>query len=255
MNLLRKLGIGRQGARTRPELPPGLRIYAVGDIHGRFDLLEKLGEHIRQDLADNPVDRSLEIYLGDYVDRGPDTRSVLDYLIAAPGYCDQRICLKGNHEDILLRFLREPEVLDHWRDLGGLETLFSYGVQPPRSTGPEAASQCRDAFERALPENHLTFLQSLPLHFGVGSYLFVHAGLRPGRPLDEQDERDLLWIRGPFLDSRKDHGHIVVHGHTPQEDYEVLPNRINIDTWAYLSGRLTCAVVEGESQRFIEASI
>ena len=232
MNLLNRLGIGRTGRWTKPEIPRGIRVYAVGDVHGRFDLLEKLDSQIRQDLIDNPVDQSIEIFLGDYVDRGPSTKSVLDYLSTGPRCCDRIICLKGNHEDILLEFLSSPEVLDHWRDLGGMETLYSYGVQPPLSRDPDLAVHCRNALIKAMPDAHLEFLRSLPYHVVIGSYLFVHAGIRPGCPLEDQDNNDLLWIRDPFLESRKDHGFIVVHGHTPQEAYEVLPNRINVDTWA-----------------------
>ena len=255
MNLLRKLGIGRSNGWTKPEIPPGTRVYAIGDIHGRHDLLVKLGELIRQDQIDNPVEQSIEIYLGDYVDRGPETKLVIDHLTAESRNCDRRICLKGNHEDILLSFLIHPETLDQWRELGGSETLYSYGVQPPWSRDPDLAARCRDEFLEKLPDTHLAFLSKLPPHVVIGSYLFVHAGIRPGRPLEDQDYNDFLWIRGAFLESRSDHGFIVVHGHTPQETYEVLPNRINIDTWAFLSGRLTCAVLEGENQRFIQASI
>ena len=254
MNWLKKINVGGR-ATTKPELPPGLRVYAIGDVHGRYDLLEKLHAIIGQDLIDFPVEESTEIFLGDYVDRGPQSRAVIEHLCKTPTNCDRRVCLKGNHENILLDFLDAPEVLEHWRDLGGLETLYSYDVQPPRTRDIDQAMACRDQFLRALPEAHLDFLRTLPLYIALGSYLFVHAGIRPSRALEEQEEQDLMWIRGPFLDSRKDHGFVVVHGHTPQQDYEVLPNRINVDTWAYLSGRLTCVVLEGDNKRFIQVSI
>jgi len=255
MNWLKRISGGRNSGKTMPELPAGVRVYATGDIHGRIDLLERMEGLIRQDLAVNPVEQSIEVFLGDYVDRGPDSKAVLEYLSASRTHCDRRICLKGNHEDILLEFLDVPGILDHWRDLGGMETLYSYGVQPPRTRAPDHATRCRDEFERAVPDTHIDFLRNLPLHIEIGSYLFVHAGLRPGRPLEPQDEKDLLWIREPFLASWKDHGFIVVHGHTPQQEYEVRANRINVDTWAYLSGCLTCVVLEGETQRFIQASV
>lgn len=243
---------GRSGTRTKPFVPDGLRIYAIGDIHGRYDLLQELAGLIARDLEQHRIERSIEIYLGDYVDRGPASRAVLGYLSSAPSICDQRICLKGNHDEIFLSFLHEPSVLMDWRGLGGLETLFSYGLSPPMSRDPELASKCQKQLLEIIPESHVAFLRGLPLRAEFGTYLFVHAGLRPDRSKDSQDEEDLLWIREPFLSSRRDHGCIVVHGHTPRDEYELRPNRINVDTGAYLSGRLTCAVLEGSAARFIQ---
>ncbi len=251
MNILKFFGIGRS-VETSPYVPEGQRVYAVGDIHGRFDLLQKINDLIEADLSRHPVESSIEIYLGDYTDRGPASNAVLDHLSSAPAICDRRICLKGNHDEIFLSFLEDPDVLMDWRDLGGLETIFSYGVSPPMTRDREPALDCQQSFIKAVPAEHVRFLNGLPLKVEIGSYFFVHAGLRPNRPKDDQDESDLLWIREPFLSSRRDHGCIVVHGHTPQENYEIRPNRINVDTGAYLSGRLTCAVLERHTIRFLQ---
>jgi len=251
MSVLKKL-FGRSGTRTKPFVPDGLRIYAVGDVHGRFDLLQQLTGLIERDLKQHSIERSLEIYLGDYVDRGPESRAVLDYLSSAPSICDQRLCLKGNHDDIFQSFLHDSTVLMDWRGLGGLETLFSYGISPPMTRDPDLAVKCQKQLLDIIPEGHVAFLRGLPLRAEFGSYLFVHAGLRPDRSKDSQNDDDLLWIREPFLSSRRDFGCIVVHGHTPRDNYEIRPNRINVDTGAYLSGRLTCAVLEGNATRFIQ---
>lgn len=243
---------GGADARTQPHVPEGVRIYAVGDIHGRLDLLELLSDRIRQDLERRPVDSSIEIYIGDYTDRGPDSRAVIDYLASDRRVCDRRVCLKGNHDKIFLTFLEDASVLIDWRDLGGLETLYSYGVSPPMSRDPEQAADCQARLLSVIPDAHVAFLRELPLKAEIGNYLFVHAGIDPDKDLEQQDESDLLWIRDPFLSCRRDFGVIVVHGHTPKSQYEHLPNRINVDTGAVFSGRLTCVVLEGDSIRFLQ---
>jgi serine/threonine protein phosphatase 1 len=244
------LGNSRTG--TQPDVPEGLRIYAIGDVHGRMDLLQLLNEMIRHDLESRPVRESIEIFLGDYTDRGADSRAVIDYLASDQRVCDRRICLKGNHDEIFLTFLEDPSVLVEWRDLGGLETLYSYGVSPPISRDPKQAAECQARLLEIIPESHVAFLQNLCLKAEFGSYFFVHAGIDPNKDIERQDENDLLWIRDPFLSCRSDFGVIVVHGHTPQSQYEHLPNRINVDTGAALSGRLTCAVLEANSVRFLQ---
>lgn len=251
MNILRNL-FGGSGAGTQPFVPEGLRIYAVGDIHGRMDLLQALNEKIRRDLESRPVGESIAIFLGDYADRGAESRAVIDYLASGQSVCDSRLCLRGNHDQIFLSFLDDPSVLLDWRDLGGLETLYSYGVSPPMNRDPEEMARCQERFLEVVPDEHVAFLEELPLTAEFGTYLFVHAGINPGKDLDHQHEDDLLWIRDPFLASRRDFGVIVVHGHTPHAEYEHLPNRINVDTGAVLSGRLTCAVLEGDSVGFMQ---
>jgi serine/threonine protein phosphatase 1 len=239
--------------QTRPFLPEGLRIYAVGDLHGRHDLLTWAQDAIAEDLSQRPVQRSVELYLGDYVDRGPATREVVAALAAGLPVCNERICLKGNHEEVLLQFLEDSAVLPYWRELGGLETLLSWGVAPPEVLDEVAARKAQAAFLAALSQAERQFLEGLRLTATFGSYLFVHAGIDPGRAIDDQRAEDLVWIREPFLSSRADFGRIVVHGHTPVQAPEVRANRINIDTGAFATGRLTCLVLEGAEQAFLQS--
>jgi diadenosine tetraphosphatase ApaH/serine/threonine PP2A family protein phosphatase len=229
------------------------RLYVIGDIHGRADLLDRMIVAIARDLEANPVAESLTVTLGDYIDRGPDSRGVLDRLIANP-FPTEFIALKGNHELMLENFLRDPSVADDWRRFGGLETLTSYGVpvgSVMRGKDYEAAAQ---ALERAIPRSHLEFIGALRMSLVVGAFFLCHAGIRPGIALEHQSVDDLLWIRGPFLDSRADFGKIVVHGHTPTEKPQVLPNRINIDTGAYMTSRLTCVALGSGGMRFLSTA-
>jgi serine/threonine protein phosphatase 1 len=229
------------------------RIYAIGDIHGRLDLLDTLIGKIDADLKSAPTPEPLTVTLGDYIDRGPNSRGVLERLAQNP-FSMPYVALKGNHEELLTTFLDDPSILDKWRRLGGLETLHSYGVPVSQlmvGTGfDEAAARLR----AALPEAHLKFVSSLKLSASSSAHFFCHAGIRPGIPLDRQSADDLLWIRQEFLNSKINFGKRVVHGHTPTERPEVLPNRINIDTGAYATGRLTCLVLEGDQHRFLFAS-
>jgi serine/threonine protein phosphatase 1 len=216
-------------------------IYAIGDVHGRDDLLERLHGIIRADAGRRYPDRACRIvYLGDYVDRGPASAGVIERLMAGlPGF--ESICLKGNHEQMMLSFLETGELHDarQWLVNGGRETLESYGM------GAAADPYDVRAVREAVGERHLHWLNNLALTHREPGYLFVHAGILPGRPLDRQEEKDLLWIRHAFLESTADHGVRVVHGHTPVDAPEVRPNRINLDTGAYYSGHLTCAVLDG----------
>lgn len=231
---------------------PGTRVYAIGDIHGRLDLLIRLEAMIADDLARSRPARTVAVYLGDYVDRGPDSRRVLDHLMDRPLPADEIVHLFGNHEDAMVRFLDDRWVGGSWMGFGGRETLRSYGVVPDPSLPPDewfAAAQ--EAFVRALPERHLAFLEGLPLRHTEGGYLFVHAGIRPGLALGRQRREDLLWIRHEFLDSDADHGCVVVHGHSIQSEPEIRANRIGIDTGAYCSDRLTALALEGTERRFL----
>ena len=237
----------------RAQLPEPDRLYVIGDIHGRSDLLDRMIGKISSDLKASRVGACLTVTVGDYVDRGPDSRGVLDRLARNPFPTDF-VALKGNHEALLAGFLRDPSVAAYWRGLGGLETLHSYGV----SVGSLMIGKDYEAAARALsdslPQAHCEFLASLGVSLTVGRYFLCHAGIRPGVSLPRQSEQDLLWIRDEFLDSRVDFGKIVVHGHTPTEDPELLPNRINVDTGAFMTGRLTCAVLERERVRFLTAT-
>src|SRR5437588_3375552 len=234
---------------TSPSAQPN-RLYVIGDIHGRSDLLDRMIGDISRDLDGNPVAESLTVTLGDYVDRGPDSRGVLDRLVCNP-FPTRFVALKGNHEVLFETFMRDPSVADHWRRLGGLETLQSYGVAVGQVMMGKNYREAAEALQAAVPLAHFEFLASLKTSLMVGQYFLCHAGVRPGVSLERQSADDLLWIRGPFLDSNADFGKIVVHGHTPSEMPQVLPNRINIDTGAFMTGRLTCVVLERDRVRFI----
>jgi len=234
--------------RTAPSLPDGLRIYAVGDVHGRLDLLTALAAQIDGDIAERPVAEAIVIFLGDYIDRGAQSRGVIDWLMEAPSRADRRICLMGNHEEMLLTALADPGVTNTWLYNGGDATLASYGVTK-LPTAPEAR---REALNAAIPPRHRAFLAALPRRVEFGTYLFVHAGIDPSRPLDDQDPEDLLWIRQPFHRSNADFGRIVVHGHTPVREPDIRANRINIDTGAVFSDRLTAIALEGATQRILQ---
>ena len=228
----------------QPRLPEGIRIYAFGDIHGRSDLLKEMFTLIDADIARNPVSRPIEVFLGDYIDRGPDFAHTLDLLLERSLYCET-VFLKGNHEAYFLEVLRDPAKLDDWRQFGGLQTLMSYGIQP--TLNPDAAERTDliSALIEVMPGDHLRFLQNLKPSFLCGDFFFVHAGVRPGIPLKEQQEADLLWIRNEFLDSDENFGKFIVHGHTPVREPDIRPNRINIDTGAYATGKLTLLTIEG----------
>jgi serine/threonine protein phosphatase 1 len=237
--------------RKDPEAPPGKRIYAVGDIHGRRDLLDRLHRAIREDARRGDRLDKLCVYVGDYVDRGADSRGVIETLLSAPLPGFRAVHLMGNHEDIMCRFLEDPSVAPLWIANGGDATLDSYGVDWRGPVQVGKLDAVRDAFRAALPPAHLKFLRGLALSHAEGDYLFVHAGIRPGRAVTQQDPNDLLWIRDPFLSSDADHGAVVVHGHSISAEPELRDNRIGIDTGAFASGRLTGLVLEGSVRRFL----
>jgi serine/threonine protein phosphatase 1 len=226
------------------------RVYVVGDIHGRTDLLDRMVALISRDLEANPISDSLTVTLGDYIDRGPDSRGVIDRLVRNP-FPTRFVALKGNHEALLEAFLSNPSVAEHWRHLGGLETIHSYRVPAGELMIGMNHENAAEGLRAAVPEAHLKFLASLQTSITVGKYFLCHAGVRPGVPLERQSIEDLLWIRDEFLSSTADFGKIVVHGHTPTERPEILPNRINVDTGAYATGRLTCVVLESSEPRFL----
>ena len=238
-----------ESPRLAASTPAETRIYAVGDIHGRADLLSETLERIDEDLWRRPVEYAVEIFLGDYIDRGPSSKDVID-LLAARMVRNHSICLRGNHEELMETFLREPRALASWLQLGGRETLISYGVVS-RSDGEGSVSDIHQRFCRSFPGTHQAFLKCLKPWVCFGDYLFVHAGIRPEVPLDQQTTSDLLWIRDEFLDYSPQHIKYIVHGHTPVAHPDVRSNRLNIDTGAWCSGTLTCAVFEGTSIQFL----
>ncbi len=228
--------------------PPGMRLYAIGDVHGRRDCLSDVLARIDADLSARPAADHRIILLGDYVDRGPDSAGVLEDLIARQTQDKRVVCLRGNHDDAFHLFLEEGrhDVADFWLTWGGVETLASYGVVVEEDARYLGHAPIRRAALANVPRTHRDFLRKLPLAARYGDYFFCHAGVRPGVPLDQQDPEDLMWVRGVFLDSVEDFGVVVVHGHTPNPfGPEVRPNRIGVDTEAWATGRLTCLVLDG----------
>jgi serine/threonine protein phosphatase 1 len=232
-------------------LPAGLRVYAIGDIHGRLDLLNQLLSLIDADVAQFPTIRPVYVFLGDYIDRGHWSRETIDRLIE---HADEHesVFLKGNHESIAISCLSDRTMIDRWLRLGGMETLSSYGVAPDLCANRKQAAGTQLAFHNALPQSHFRFLRNLRESFASGDFFFVHAGVKPDVDLAHQTEKDLLWIRHEFLLSSRDFGKIIIHGHTPTAEIELRSNRINIDTGAFATGRLTCLVIEGESLSVID---
>jgi serine/threonine protein phosphatase 1 len=230
-------------------VPEGVRVYAIGDIHGRSDLLDHMHQMIGEDLSSSRPPECHIIYLGDYVDRGHDSCGVIKRLAGPAPFALKRTLIMGNHEQMLLRFLEDGSTAAMWRQLGGMETLLSYRIDVNAALARPGFQGLSAELARRMPPQHLEFLRSLTMSKSIGDYFFCHAGVRPGVALDEQGERDLLWIRNEFLQSRASFGKIVVHGHSPVEQPEFKANRINIDTAAYLTGRLTCLVLEAGSRR------
>jgi serine/threonine protein phosphatase 1 len=250
----RRERIGPIGRLDDACLPDGELVYAIGDIHGRADLVSLLLAHIAADAAaSRNVTRRTLIFVGDYVDRGPDSRQVVETLISGlPQGFDVHF-LKGNHEAILLDFLEDASWLDYWRANGADPTLLSYSVDVEGLVRTKAPSEeWRRAFVAALPETHRRFYQGLELMVSRGSYLFAHAGVRPGVPLEAQEPHDLIWIRGDFLESEEPFGKVVVHGHTPAVEPQLRANRIGIDTGACFTGRLTALKLQDRSKSFLQ---
>ena len=242
------------GGKAEPVcLPEGMRIYAIGDIHGRDDLLGDLLARIEEDAQNTPASRNILVFLGDYVDRGLHSKQVLDRLTGEGPAGFERVFLKGNHEQAMLQFLCDAAFGKTWKYYGGLETLHSYGItELTLSDDPADFERARARFEEVLPPAHRRFLETLQPSAEFGGYFFAHAGVRPGVPLHRQIEEDLLWIREDFLDSSSRYGKVIVHGHTPREEVVVRSNRIGIDTGAYMTGILTALVLEGEGRRFLQ---
>lgn len=242
-------GISLEDAAT----PPGMRLYAIGDVHGRLDLLEAMHTRIAAEIAaDRPSDWRI-IHLGDYIDRGPESCGVVEHLIRAGRDDSRNLCLAGNHDLGMLDFLAQPQEAGLFLRHGGVETALSYGVR----LGVESVGELRRAHAQlveAVPPAHVAFFRELSTALSFGDFFFCHAGIRPGIPLDQQVAEDLIWIRGEFHKYAGLHPKVVVHGHTPVASAELRPNRVNLDTGAYYSGRLTALVVDGKEKRLLEVS-
>ena len=253
MNSRRPEQPARPSEAVVPQAPPGSRIYAIGDIHGRADLLRQLHRLIHEDAYRRQAPRNVVVYLGDYVDRGDESRAVIDLLLDERLPSFESIHIKGNHEESMLRFLEDTAVGPPWLFYGGGQTLASYGVRPPEMPlNARDLLRAQSELAERLPPRHRRFLVDLSLSHSEGDYFFAHAGVRPGVPLDQQTAQDLLWIRDDFLLSEANFGKIVVHGHTIVPRPDVRPNRIGIDTGAFASGHLTCLILEGSQLGFLQ---
>ena len=231
--------------KPKPKLPDGIRIYAVSDIHGCADLLSDVFAAIDHHLARSGPTRALHVFLGDYIDRGPASRQTIDLLIERSRR-HESIFLKGNHEAFLFEVLQDASRLEAWREYGGFQTLMSYGLAPSIKPDRNEQIELVQALARDMPAHHRRFFSNLRPSFFCGDFFFAHAGVRPGVPLRQQREEDLLWIRDEFLHSDENFGKFVVHGHTPVAKPEIRPNRINIDTGAYATGILTLLTIQGD---------
>lgn len=252
--MLRLFNSERRAQPVPAQAPAGRQIYVVGDIHGRADLLRQMRGMILADATAHRNRQPVVVYLGDYVDRGLESRQVLDLLLEEPLPGFEEIRLLGNHEQAMLDFLEDPGIGPAWLYYGGAATLYSYGInaqaRPPE--GGERFAHLSVELARVLPPRHLQLLRRLKLHHVEGDYLFVHAGIRPGVPIERQQREDLLYIRDEFLNFSDSHGRIVVHGHTITAEPDVRANRIGIDTGAFATGRLTCLVLDGAERRFLQ---
>ena len=237
---------------AEPRLPGGDRVYAIGDVHGRLDLLNEMLGRIEADIARREPARTFIVFLGDLIDRGPSSSQVLERVRTYRPPGAKLVLLCGNHEEVLLRLLRgDGELLRNWLRFGGAECAASYGIDSAslkRAEPDRAVAMLRER----IPQEHQAFLKGFCDTFRLGDYLFVHAGLRPGVPLHEQSQADLRWIRQPFLESDDSHGFVIVHGHTICEEVDVRANRIGLDTGAYRTGVLTAIGLDGTERWFLQ---
>jgi serine/threonine protein phosphatase 1 len=240
-----------QKQHVHPHVPKNQRIYSIGDIHGRADLLSQLHDKIKID-ADRYEGKKTIVYLGDYVDRGEQSKQVIDILLNEPLEGFESIHLKGNHEQAMLDFIAFPGAAAAWLTFGGRECLNSYGIPLAHIPSMNEVAEIAQKLDDKLPDDHRAFMTNSLHHWQCGSYYFVHAGIRPGIALENQSIEDLLWIRADFLGSTLSHGVIVVHGHSISMIPELLPNRIGIDTGAFSTGVLTALVLEDEEQRLLQ---
>ncbi len=237
---------------TQPRVADGIVVYAIGDIHGHLDILKRLMAKIVADVATHPDLKPILVFVGDYVDRGPDSRGVIDYLLNdLPEHMEKHF-LRGNHEDVFLRFLDgEVSLAESWLQFGGAACLASYGVNPFRPGIRQNPGTLIEEMLEKFPETHRTFLDNTEFYYENGDYYFTHAGVRADLPLEEQQPRDLMWVREPFLSNEKDYGKVIVHGHTIVDTPEIHANRIAIDTGAYATGQLTALRLLGDQRHFI----
>lgn len=253
MSFLRRI-FGGSAFVPAPRAVDGYRAYAIGDIHGRLDLLDQLLAKIEEDIAARAPTQNLVIFLGDLIDRGPDSAGVVERLRTWDPMDARAVFLCGNHEEVMLSVLAgERGILTNWLQFGGAECLASYGVSRAMIEC-ESEADALAAIKAAIPLEHQTFLSTFADSFRFGDYLFVHAGIRPGIGVAAQSPKDLRWIREPFLDDSTRHGFVVVHGHTISAKVEEHPNRVGLDTGAYRTGRLTAMGIEGCERWFLDTA-
>ena len=236
-----------------PAAPDGWTIYAIGDIHGRLDLLKDVHRGIDADRRTADATQTLEVYLGDYIDRGPQSKEVVSELIVRAGKTATGF-LRGNHEQMLLDFLQGEELLNQWRAVGAVPTLLSYGLPAKLLASDAPEESVREALRQHLPAGHFDFLVGTGSYLEMSPYLMVHAGVRPGIRLEDQQTADVLGIRNDFLDYQGDLGYLVVHGHTPVLEPDFRPNRINIDTAAFATSRLTCLRIGADGPSLLDTT-
>lgn len=261
LNFLRKRRGDQTARRPGPNAqgPEGVRIYAIGDVHGRLDLFDALIQLIEADRSDGDGETEL-VLLGDYIDRGPHSAQLLDRLLEGPPPWARWTLLRGNHEQVMLDIIdaeptedpdRFERLVSGWLKFGGREALESYGAGALLAFGNDLYAVAE--FLRArVPGSHVALIRKMPLAVRRGDYVFVHAGVRPGIPLDAQEADDLIWIRDEFLNANDDFGAVIVHGHSVRPEPELRANRVGIDTGAFASGRLTAAVIDGSSLRILQ---
>ncbi len=234
-----------------PSVETGERIYAIGDVHGRLDLLEKLLQKIEQDNNGRLLAQTKIIFLGDLIDRGPDSRRVIERAMALANSKYKIIFLKGNHEELFIKAYRgDRRAASVLNRVGGRETLLSYGVTPEEYDHADLGDLLI-LLAKYIPENHINFIEAFEDWHVSNEYVFVHAGLRPHVPLTSQRQSDLRWIRREFLEHRESHGLMVVHGHSVCQYVDEQSNRIGIDTGAWASGRLTAVALEEERRWYL----
>jgi len=238
---------------SKPSVPPGQRVYAIGDIHGRIDLLDQLLAMLQADDAERDDADTVLVFLGDLIDRGAGSRQVVTRVRTGVDWA-KTITLMGNHEAIMLDILDgRSEMLDQWLRFGGIETLESWGV-PGRLAEEGTRDDLLGALREAVAPEERAWLGRMRTSLRIGDYYFVHAGIRPTVALDKQVDDDRLWIREEFLDSRKKHGAMIVHGHSISHDVEQRPNRIGLDTGAYITGKLTAIGLQGRDRWFLSTA-
>jgi len=254
-DVFRRLLSSSRNFPIKPSCPSGSRAYCIGDIHGRDDLLQQIHDKILADASDF-TDNKTVIYLGDYIDRGERSKQVVELLLTKPLPGFNSIYLRGNHEQSLLDFLTEPNIGQVWFNYGGLQTLVSYGVRYKKiPTNIQDLQALQRELKEQLPYSHLDFFNKTRLFHSYGSYYFVHAGVNPDLSLEQQQAEDQLWIREGFVDHVKTFEKIIVHGHTISDEPDFQHNRIGVDTGAYLSGKLSCLVLENDTQRIIQTNV